>query len=790
MLSNYLKIALRAVLRQKLHTSVNIFGLALGIAAVFVIGLYMHQELTYERGFENNDRIYRVATDFYGLGGFAKSQSGLVDHLPAATSAIDLATRFNSISDPLLIRIGENQYEEERHLVIDSSFFDMFSFSFIEGNRLDAMHRPNEIIISQNLASRYFGEEPALGKTLLVGEHEEVYQVSGVVKAPDYNTHIQSDLWLPLGDVDPSQMSWTYASLYNYFRVLPGYDEEAIEQGLNHLLRTEIHPASGADGSFEEWASGAFAVQFWVQPLNDIYLQSKYNLELMPGGNPSQVYILGIIAAFILLIAAFNYVNLTTAASSMRVKEIGLKRSMGVERGMLIQQFLLESLVLSVAAMVVAAGLAEGLLAVFEFVTGAELVDSIATDYRYIGALLGCSICVGLFAGIYPAFYLSGIKPTQLLKGGGSGTSQAIVRKGLVVAQFTIAIILIAGTAVIHNQLVFMKNVDKGLDAQGVFVVDNMAALGEQGPVFNAQLQQISGVTSSSMARRIPTGGSMSVGFYQTPEMNEAISLERFRADEHYLETMGMQILEGRNFSGSYASDSSSVILNESAVKALGINGNPIGQRINEDLYVIGVVSDFNFHSLRSKIEPVIMQYHAEGFRLAIKLNGAGIANSIEDINILWEALGAEDAMSYYFLDENFAALLAQEESLGRAISLFTVMAILIACLGLFGLTTYTIQRRTKEIGVRKILGATVTQIVALLSVDFLKLVGIATLIATPVAYLSMQSWLQGFAYRIDLGVGTFLLAGLLAASLAFFTLAFHAIKASLVNPVEAVRYE
>ena len=788
MLSNYLKFAIRNGRRHSVHVVVNVFGLALGIAAAFVIGLYLHQELTYDRGFEDSDRIYRVATDFLGLGGFAKSQQQLVDQLPEATAAIDLATRFDTGYRPLEVLVEDTAFKERTYMRVDSAFFDMFSFEFIEGSRVEAMHRPDEVVLSETLARTYFGDTRVVGRTLRIGKDEQVFQVSGVVKKPDFHTHLEANLWLPLPPKDPSQFEWMNMEYYNYFRVLPGYDGEAIEEGLNRLLETQMYPASGTDATFEAWVNGPQALQFWVQHFTDIYLHSEFNFEVTPGGNAAQVFILGIIGIFLLLIAGFNYVNLTTAAASARVKEIGLKRSMGVERSTLMQQFLFESVFFGVVAMVLAAGLSEVLLSVFAYITGTVLVESIVSEYAYLGALLGFSVLIGVLAGAYPAFYLSGIQPMQLLKGGEGRNDNVTLRKVLVVAQFGIAIVLITGSVVVFNQLSFMQDADKGLDAEQVLVINNVSAMDDQQQVFQEQLEALPAVVSTSIARRVPTGVAMSAGIFATPEMAEGISLERFRADEHYIETLGMRLTAGRNFTGSFATDSSAAILNESAVRALGITGDPIGQRLNQGLYVIGVVSDFHDQSLRARVEPAIILYAETGFSLVIKFNAANTASLIDNLEATWQSFEVELPMSYYFMDQNFAALVQQEETLSRAISFFTLLAVLIACLGLFGLTTYTVQRRTREFGIRKILGASVAQIIALLSADFLTLIGIAFLVATPIAYLSMRSWLDGFAYRVELGAGAFVMAGVLAVLLALCTLAFHAVRASLVNPIEAVR--
>ena len=449
MLSNYLKIAFRTLRRQGLNALVNILGLALGIAAAFVIGIYIRQELTYDRGFEHSERIYRVATDFFSLGGFAKSQQQLVDELPGAVPAIEWATRFDALGEPIPVWVDENQYLVSSALRVDSSFFDMFSFEFIEGDPQRAILNPGELFLSEEMAVQFFGEGAAVGESVRIGEDERVMQVAGVVKKPPFKTHLEADMWLPLGPLEAPPFGSANAQFYNYFRLMPGQNAQVLEKGLRRYLETTVYPSSGVDMPFEEWVQSPMAVQFWVQPLREIYLHSKFNLELIPGGNPTQVYVLGIIGVFLLLIAGFNYVNLTTAASVAREKEIGVKLSMGVQRGMLIQQFLIESIAISCIAMVGAVGLSELLLSYFEFVTGTVLVASIISNYTYLLALLAFSVLVGLTAGLYPAFYLSMKRPVHLLKG--MGTPPEGGRKGvrtvLVVAQFTIAIILIAGSA-------------------------------------------------------------------------------------------------------------------------------------------------------------------------------------------------------------------------------------------------------------------------------------------------------------------------------------------------------
>ncbi len=789
MLTNYIKISLRNLNRQKATGAITILGLALGMSCAFVIGIYVIQELTYERGFEDSDRIYRIAADFYGMGGFAKSQGQLLDHLPDATTSIQRVTRVDGGSGPLRIVADDQEYETTAYLFADSAFFDVFSYVFVEGDPATALHQPDGVVISRELAATYFGEGAVSGKTLRIGKEERIVQVAGVVEKPGFNTHLDAELWLPL-DHSGEWAAWTNVEYYNYVKVAEGKGARDIEEGIERVLRNTAFPAVQFAGTFEEWIEGPIALTFWVQPLHDIYLHSDFQFELTPGGNPNQVYMLGLIGVLVLLIAGFNYVNLTTATAAIRMKEIGVKQSMGAGKGALVRQFLSESVVYSAIAMVIAAALVEVVLSAFEYVSGVRLVEGVLADGTLLLALFVCSLGIGVVAGMYPAFYLANLEPSLLLKGAAAGASRGRLRKVLVVTQFAIAIALIVCSGVIYHQMSFMKEADKGFDHEGVLVVKNWHRLAERQGVFKENIERLTPVVSTTAARRIPTGSAISMYFYKTPEMAEGITIQTFRGDEQYVPTLGMRLVAGRNFSGELASDTTAAILNESAVRALELGDDPIGKEVAEDVFVVGVISDFNYQSLRTKIEPAVIRFSGEGRQLAVKLSGYDVAGFIDAMEEAWQRLNVEDPISYYFLDENFEALVEEERLLGRAISLFTILALTISCMGLFGLTTFATQRRTKEIGIRKVLGATVPQLIGLLSRDFLMLVGIAFLIASPIAYLAMTRWLEGFAYRIDLGMAVFFGAGVLAGVLAFLTLSYHAIRAARSNPVEALHHE
>ncbi|HLT46510.1 MAG TPA: ABC transporter permease [Rubricoccaceae bacterium] len=789
MLKSHLRIAWRNLAKYPVYTLLTVGGLALGIAAAFVLGLYVRQELTYEAHFEDADRIYRVATDFFEMGGFAKSQWQLADVLPQAVPAVERVTRVNGSAQATLVRVGDRLYEEPGVLSVDSAFFGVFSYRFLAGRRETAMHAPDEAVLSEALARKYFGTEDPLGRVLLVGKERTPYRVTGVVATPPSRSHLAADLWLPLVPEEPIP-GWTNVTNYNYVRLRPGATRADLERGLEGVLRTQVYPASGFDGSFEAWSATPQAVRLWAQPLTAIHLHSDYNFETAPGGDPTLVYVLALIGLFVLFIAGVNYVNLSTARASGRAKEVGVKKTMGASRRALVQQFLTEAVVLSVAAMALAAALAEAMLAAFTSTTGAVLVDSLFADARYVLALFGFSVLAGLVAGLYPALYLSGLRPASVIKGVWTVKGNRRLRGGLVVVQFAVAVALATGALVVREQLAFMRETDKGFDAEGVVVVENADVLGERAEAFRQAVEAIPQVERTAFARRIPTGSGVWMYTYRTPRMAESVTLQTFPVDADLLPTLGMRLVAGRNFSGDLASDSSAVILNEAAVRALGLPGDPLGQEVNEGQRVIGVVADFHFQSLREAVEPVVLTYDAAGTQLAVRLAAAGAAAFPEALRVLWQRFGAEEPVRYAFLDDNFARFAEHERMLGRAVTFFTLLALLIAALGLFGLAAFTVQRRTKEIGIRKALGAGVADVVALLASEFGRLVLVGCVAAAPLAYVAMSRWLEGFAYRVDLGALPFLMAGAGALALALLTVSYHALRAATADPVQALRYE
>ena len=793
MIKHHIRVAFRNLLKYPGYSFLNLAGLTIGISSAFVLLLYAYQESNYDRHFQGSRQIFRIATDFFNMGGFANSQEQLLDVLPGECPDIESATRVKRGFQELALKADNRLFKEPNYFYTDSAYFQVFSYPFLEGSPATALTAPGQVVLSEDLAKKYFTSQGeytgAVGKTLEIGQEGKVYKVTGVVSNREGRTHLVSDLWLPIYDQLEGRTGWTNCSIYNYVRLHPDGKKANLERALEDVRMNWAYPASQSDVSYQEWARSDQTVRFFVQPLRDIYLHSDLKFEIAAGGNPLQVYILGAIGLFIVLIAGVNYVNLATARASGRVKEIGVKKTLGAGQRTLIGQFLVESLLFSAIAFAAATGVAELLGHFFGKITGSGLSAGILADKNNIAALAAFSLLVGLTAGVYPAFYLSTFRPEKILKGIGFTGGRSNFRNGLVVVQFAIASTLIFGAIVVYRQLRFIQETDKGFQQEGVLIIDNAGKLEENARPFRQEMEKMPQVARSSFSNRIPAGNSLWMRTFQTPEMTESATIQVFPVDADYLDVMGMRLVAGRNFSADMPTDSSALILNEAAVRELGLE-DPVGARINGDLTVIGVVRDFNYQSLRQRIAPAILVYSRKGDRLALKLSGSGISDFLAFVQKTWKALSPEEPINYYFLDENFEQLALKEKSLSKAVSFFTALALFIACLGLFGLAAFSTEQRTKEIGIRKVLGASVAGIVGLLSRDFLKWVGLAVLIASPVAWWGMNRWLQEFAFRIRVEWWNFALVAGTVIVVAFLTVSFQSIRAALINPAASLKTE
>jgi putative ABC transport system permease protein len=789
MFRNYFKMALRNLVKYPGFSLLNIAGLTLGIASSFVILIYVWQELSTDKGFKDYKRIYRVATDFFDMGGFANSQQVLHEKLENYKS-IEAATIFQRGYQEIPVEVNSVQFNEPYNFQVDSNYFKVFSYQFIEGSAATVMRSPDEAVLTESLAKKYFGNKTASGNVIRIGKDKKVYRVTGVVTDSKDKTHLLANLWTPVYNNFGTEVQWNQAGFYNYVKLSPGADEKDLKKILDDILKRNVYPASGSTQSYAQWRQDPKSVRFFIQPLKNIYLYSNYKFEVSPGGSPTQIYILGIIGIFIILIAVVNYINLTTARSSVRAKEVGIKKTLGASRKSLVLQFLLETFVISIVAMALAVITAKELVIFFEYISRKAFISSLFLNWQQPAILFAFVLFIGLASGLYPAFYLTAFTPKKILKGDLSMRGNKNFRSVLVVFQFTLAIGLIIATLVMYSQLNYMRTKDKGFDEQGVLVIKSAGALGNKAEAFRQAIAGRSEVLSTSFNSREPAGKSIWMYTFQTPAMKESITIQTFPVDEDYIPTLELHLLQGRNFSKQLATDSNSAILNEAAVKELGLK-NPIGAQINQGQRVNGVIGDFNFESLKSKISPVVLLLSKKGYSLAVRLNGRSkVAGFLGFLRNEWKSFSPDEPLKYNFLDENFAALAEKDRILSKAATFFTVLALVIACIGLFALAMFTAEQRSKEISIRKLLGANVRAIVSLLSMDFIKLVFIAALIASPVAWYSMNSWLQDFAYRVNIGAWIFISAIIMVLLVALVTVSFQAVKAAIANPVKNLRTE
>lgn len=792
MFLHYLKLTFRNLARNRFHAFINIFGLALGMACSLVILLFVYGEWSYDRSFSKADRIYRVGISFFNIGYFANGPERILSDLTQEFAGIETGTRIQKERD-VILRVGERTFTEFA-LYTDMAFFNVFDFAFAAGDPSTALRQPNAIVLTETMAQNLFNSTDALGKTVVVGKDEAPYMVTGIVKDPSFNTHLSTRVWISIQGQLTGDLVWTSAAIHTYVVLKENSTKSDLDAALDRIFANKVFPESGQSMGFktlEEYRKSEMAVKFIVHPLKDIYLKSKLHAELVPGGNESNIYIFSAIAAFILLLAAVNFVNLTTARAARRAKEVGIRKTLGITRSKLAGQFLLESMVTTLIALALAMVLSELFMLAFQYVTGSPLQTTLWSHPYTLPWVFLLALMVGFLAGVYPAFYLTSFVPVEVLKGKIFTGRGLDFRNVLVVFQFTVAIGLIVGVLVIREQLHFMQTKDLGFDQENVLTIDNHDVLGTSVEVFKDELSNEPGVMLSSFhvgepgSKRILTFSS-----YQVPPMEHPIALNTYMGDEFFIPLCGIRIIKGRNFSRDIASDTNNIILSESAVKAFGLPADPIGMKVNEHKEIIGIVSDIHTESLRTAIAPVVFTYSRQPTEIGFKINANQIPAFLQKAEAKWKTLAPGEPFRYHFLDDNFAKMLEKEAILGKAITLFTLLAVFISCLGLYGLSAHTAENRTKEIGIRKVMGASIGQIAALLSREFLLLVVIAFTIATPIAWYVTRQWLDGFAYRTDIQWWMFIATGVVAITIAFGTLSYQTITAARKNPVDSLRSE
>jgi putative ABC transport system permease protein len=794
MIRNFLLVAYRTTVRQLSYSLINIVGLAIGIACSLVILLFVYGEWSYNRGFANSDRIYKVGVSFFNMGSFANGPERLLEVLPQQFDGIEASTRIMPSSD-VPFTVGGQSFREPLIYYTDTSFFKVFSYEFVAGDPHKVLKAPNEVVVTESGAIKYFGTTDAIGKSIAVGNERKEFFISAVVKDISFNATVKSPFFFSNQEKLTGQTAWSSASFFNFLLLKENVGREDLQAALDRLIENNVFPEAGKPmgiTTLEEYLISPNTVKFHFHGLEEIYLKSKLNHEMVPGGSESNVYIFSAISLFILALAGINFINLTTARASRRAKEVGIRKTMGTSRNKLVFQFLSESVMISTIAMILALILAELFLVAFTYVTGVPLLTTIWKNASTVLLFVGFSIVVGICSGIYPAFYLTGFNPVRVLKGNVSSSGGPSFRSILVVFQFGVSTVLVVCAFVVQQQLHYVQTKELGFDPTNLLIIDRVNRM-ESGRIlsYKNELDQHTGVVRSSLCDSEP-GSKRFVAFYlyKTAALPEGMAINSYFGDAEYIDLMGMKLIHGRKFNKDLASDSSSIILNESAVAALGLPENPVGAVVNQNEMVIGVVSDFHWESLHNSIAPTAIRYATDGRRIGFKLQPGQVKDFLASAEKKWKEIMPDEPFTYHFVDGNFAALLKKDEVFGKAINFFTLLAIFISCLGLYGLSAYTAEQRTKEIGIRKVLGATSSQIVLMLNRKFTLLVFIAIVVSVPIAMWLISQWLGDFAYKITPGVGLFIGPIMIALLMAWITVSFHSVRASWVNPSEALKYE
>lgn len=790
MIRNYLRIAFRNLYKHKAYTTINLFGLAIGVACTVLIFLFVADELSFDRYHENADRIFRIAVDLTDSNGnvssFARSGSpwgpALVQDFPEVLNSV----RFRFVGSVLFTH-GENRLYEGNGLFADPSVFEVFSFRLLKGDPNKALDKPNAIVINQDLAKRYFGDENPVGQTLDI--EGDYYVVTALMENVPHNSHFRFDFLIPFSvhvATRPAFMEeWTTLNYHVYILLKDGQSAAGLAEKLPEFQERHL-PATNVGRT-----------RAILQPLTAIHLGSNRSREFEVNSSMSTVYILSSIAFLILLIACINFMNLTTAKATGRIKEVGLRKVVGAQRGQLIGQFMGESWLLCMLSIGLALIMVEIALPELNALTGRPLKTDYFGSLDFLVGLLCLIVFVSLLSGSYPAFYLSSFRPIVFLKGTFRGFSASFLRKALVISQFSASIALIICVGIVYDQMNFIQDLDLGFNKEQVLAVrmrDNNVQ--ESFEVLASRFKENSKVISVAAASGNLGGGDWGIPVRKEgADIETSIGTRMLCIDYEYLETMELTLASGRNFSQAFSTDDDDAfIINETAAAELGFE-KPLGQRIQLGDWkkgaIVGIVKDFHFRSLYENIDPIVMFIEPSNFNyFMVRVRPEGIESTLNHLSEVYHEYAPSRPFVYTFLDQDFENLYHSDRRLSEVFAAFALIGIFIACLGLLGLCSYTTEQRTREIGVRKVLGASTSRIMLMISNDFLRLVLLSFIIAAPIAYLAMNSWLDNFAYRTGMDLFTFAISGVLALLVAWLTIGYHSIKAARSNPVTALRYE
>lgn len=802
MLKNYINTAVRSLLKQKLYSFINVFGLAIGMAICILVFLYIQEELSYDTWQDNADDIYRVTglfvdeeeEEWLAITPYPIAQT-IHEELPEVVAA----TKLNKAWSERLFEMNGKQFYSKSYAFVDTSFFQVFSYPFLYGNPKTVLQKPDNIILSEKMAKQYFGNTNPIGQTIQYNNSKE-YIVAAVLAQPSAPSHFSFDVYFPWhrkGELRDNE----WVSMFNYYtytKLLPGTDPQVFEGKMNQLIQSKLKAIlqknGVADLESEEAKSYYNGTHFGIQPNKDIHLFSHLDGEIAPNNQIRYLYIYALVAFIMLLIACINFMNIATARSTNRAKEVGVRKVVGASRWQTSLQFLTEAMVQSFVALLLAFLIAEFLLPTFNQMMGKEFAIFKSNSLLLLGSTIGFAIFTGLLAGSYPALFLSGFQPIKVLKGDFSKSKEsAPLRKGLVVFQFMVCASLILFLLIVSNQIQFMANKELGFQPEQVLVIPVQTIESKEN--FDAvrnELLNISGVESISMANRLP-GQSMGGNGYSIGDKNGLFDFNR--VDENFIDVLDIPLVAGRFFEKKDRLDSiNNYVVNESFVQYFGIENDPIGQVVsggNGTGPIIGVVKDFHWQGFDESINPFVMQeFDAYLPKLAIRIQSQNVQQTIQQVKKKWSFFEPKHPMRYSFLDEDFGSLYKSYEDFSKVLNFITLLIIFTAVLGLFGLAAFIAEQRAKEIGIRKVLGATIQQITYMIVKDFLKLVLIAGIIAMPLGYWIAQHWLQEFAYQTSIGFSPFIASLCLILLIAVLTVSFQAIRASTANPVNAIKSE
>lgn len=816
MIKNYLKISVRNLLKNKLFSFINIAGLAIGMACSILILLWVQDELSYDKFFSNSDSIYRINWEYKWNGeeGIAPiTPPPLAEKFVRDIPEVTAATRIFPVQ-PMIVRYKDKYFSEGKIFGADSNFFNIFSFKLISGNQKTALAEPNSVILSENIAKKYFGNESAMGKIIVIGDenweinklYKNVFKVTGIVENIPHNTHLQFDMLTSISSypkVSFFNWSWIWMQVVTYAKLKDNVSIPEVENKARQIVQKYAPAAFTRIGfSFNDVIKKGGKYDFKFQPLKEVYLGStQIGNRLGPIGNKIYVYTFSLIAVFIIFIACINFMNLSTARSEKRTREVGIRKTLGSSQKALFIQFIFESVIYSLLGLLFALLLVELLISPFNDLAEKSLSINLLKPLWQLPVILLLGLFVGLISGSYPGLFLSSMQPVKVLKGAlKSRSGSGRFRDALVIFQFAVGIALIVCTITVHRQLNFIDNTNLGFAKENVVIISNQNnPLGSQLNTFKEKLKTYSQVVDASITTGIPPNLGFGDYYKISGKGDEQFSLISYMTDEDFLNTLNIQLVQGRGFLKDHPIDAQSVILNETAVKQFNIN-NPLGKTINYpskgNYTIIGVIKDFNFLDLHQPILPFALfsqssgSYQIPSSYIVVRLKSGNLASSISLLESAWKSFVDKTPFEYHFLDENLEQQYASEQKLGKIFMIFSILAIFIACIGLLGLAFYSVERRTKEIGIRKVLGSSVQGIIILITREFTKWLIIANIIAWPVSYYFMNKWLNDFAYKMSFSVWIFISAGLVSLSIALLTISFQAVKAATANPVKSLKYE